>query len=207
MYDVKHDGRHKSRLLANGHLTDITVEIVYYGVVSLTGIWFLVFLDNLNKTEMWDTDIGNAYLKAKTLEKAYIIAGNEFGDREGQILIFAKALYGLWYSILRRHSRFYSFLRDMGFFMCKLESEIWLRKNGDIYEYIDVYVNLLSIAARDSKNLMDAFENKYKFKIPLDFISYMTLMVFYDFPHTNIMTRWSRTIWLFLVQIQRYTSM
>ena len=143
---------------------------------------------------MWDTDIGNAYLKAKTLEKAYIIAGNEFGDREGQILIFAKALYGLWYSILRWHSRFYSFLRDMGFFMCKLESGIWLRKNGDIYEYIDVYVNLLSIAARDSKNLMDAFENKYKFKIPLDFISYMTLMVFYDFPHTNILTRWSRTI-------------
>ena len=42
--------------------------------------------------ENWASDIENVYLEAKTPEKAYIIAGNEFGDMEGPFLIFAKVL-------------------------------------------------------------------------------------------------------------------
>jgi hypothetical protein len=29
IFDVKHDGRHKSRLVADGHLTDVPLESVY----------------------------------------------------------------------------------------------------------------------------------------------------------------------------------
>jgi hypothetical protein len=36
-YNVKHDGRHKARLVADGHLTDIPVDSVYSGIVSLQG--------------------------------------------------------------------------------------------------------------------------------------------------------------------------
>ena len=32
--------------------------------------------------ETQDTDIGNVYIEAKTLEKVYIITGTAFGDRE-----------------------------------------------------------------------------------------------------------------------------
>ena len=35
VFDVKHDGRHKGRLVADGHLTEIPLESVYSGVVSL----------------------------------------------------------------------------------------------------------------------------------------------------------------------------
>ena len=35
VYDAKHDGRHKARLVADGHLTDIPIDSVYSGVVSL----------------------------------------------------------------------------------------------------------------------------------------------------------------------------
>ena len=35
VFDVKHDGRHKARLVADGHLTDVPVDSVYSGVVSL----------------------------------------------------------------------------------------------------------------------------------------------------------------------------
>jgi hypothetical protein len=34
-FDVKHNGRHKARLVADGHLTDIPLESVYSGVISL----------------------------------------------------------------------------------------------------------------------------------------------------------------------------
>ncbi len=35
IYAVKHDGRHKARMVADGHLTDIPLDSVYSGVVSL----------------------------------------------------------------------------------------------------------------------------------------------------------------------------
>ena len=45
--------------------------------------------------EAFATDIGNAYLEAKTQEKVCIKAGPEFGELEGHLLIIYKALYGL----------------------------------------------------------------------------------------------------------------
>ena len=45
--------------------------------------------------ETLDTDIGNTYLDKKSLEKVYIVSGTKFGNREGHVLIFSNALYGL----------------------------------------------------------------------------------------------------------------
>jgi hypothetical protein len=44
VYDVKHDGRHKARLVADGHLTDIPLDSVYSGVISLRGFRLILFL-------------------------------------------------------------------------------------------------------------------------------------------------------------------
>ena len=97
MCDVNHDVRHKASLVPDGQLTDIPVEDIYSGAVYLLGIQLLVFIYDPNKMETWDTDIVNVYLEAKTLENFYIIAGTEFGDREGKIIIFDMVLYGIWY--------------------------------------------------------------------------------------------------------------
>ena len=80
-------------MVTNGHLTAVPVDSVYSGVVSLRGLRILVFLAKLNGLETWSIDIGNAYLEAETKEKVYIIAGPEFGELEGHILITFKALY------------------------------------------------------------------------------------------------------------------
>jgi len=40
-----------------------------------------------NDLDLWATDVGNAYLKALTKEKIYIVAGPEFCELEGRILI------------------------------------------------------------------------------------------------------------------------
>jgi len=115
VFNVKHDGRHKVRVVADGHLTDIPVDSVYSGVVSLKGLRVMIFLSELNHLELWATDIGNAYLEAETQEKLYIIAGPEFGDLEGHILVIHKALYGLRSSGKRWHERFADCLRKEGF--------------------------------------------------------------------------------------------
>ena len=66
VYDVKHDGRHRARLVANGQLTDIPIDSVYSGVVSLRGFRMLLFLAELNGLPIWATDIASAYLEAHT---------------------------------------------------------------------------------------------------------------------------------------------
>ncbi len=40
-------------------------------------------------------DVGNAYLEAFTKEEVCFLAGPEFGEREGHMMIIIKALYGL----------------------------------------------------------------------------------------------------------------
>ena len=49
IFDVKHDGRHKARLVAGGHLTETPVDSVYSGVVSLRSFRLVIFLAELNK--------------------------------------------------------------------------------------------------------------------------------------------------------------
>ena len=100
LYDVKHGGRHEARYVADRHKTDIRLESVYSGVVTLRGLRIVIFLVELNFLDLRATYIGNVYLEAKTKEKVYIITGKEFGDLEGHIWVIHKALYGLRYSDL-----------------------------------------------------------------------------------------------------------
>ena len=165
VYTIKHDGRHKVRCVAGGHLTEVPTESVYSGVVSLRGVRLLIFLAELNQLETWATDIGNAYLEAETSEKVYIVAGPEFGERQGHTLIIHKALYGLRSSGKRWHEKFSLVLKEMGFFPCKAEPDIWMRSNGDSYDYIAVYVDDLAIAAKDPQTIVKTLEEKYKFKL------------------------------------------
>ena len=173
IYDVKHDGRHKARLVADGHLTDVPDSSVYSSVVSLRGLRMLLFIAELNGIEIWGTDIGNAYLEALTSEYVCIIAGPEFGPLEGHLLLIYKALYGLRSSGARWHDKLSDVLRKEGFVPCKAEPDIWMRQNGDNYEYVAVYVDDLAFAVKDPQFFIQILREKYQFKIkeagPLEF--------------------------------------
>jgi hypothetical protein len=60
IYDIKHDGRHKARLVADGHLTKTPIELVYSGVVSLRSLGLVMFLAELNHLCLWGADVGKA---------------------------------------------------------------------------------------------------------------------------------------------------
>ena len=165
VFDVKHDGRHKVRCVADGHLTDIPVDSVYSGVVSLRGLRIMLFLAELNQLETWATDIGNAYLEAETAERVYIIAGPEFGKREGSTLIVFKSLYGLRSSGARWHEKFADTLQDMGFFPSKNEPDIWMRESNGLWEYVAVYVDDLAFVMRDPEAFVNVLVKKYNYKL------------------------------------------
>jgi hypothetical protein len=125
----------------------------------------LAFLAELNKLELWATDMGSAYLESYTKEKVYIVAGPEFGERCGHTLIIVRALYGLKSSGLRWHERHSDVLRSMGFFPSKAEQDIWMRRVDDHYEYIVVYVDDLLIASKDPKKIVEILTVAHMFKL------------------------------------------
>jgi hypothetical protein len=53
----------------------------------------------------------------------------------------------------------------MGFTPSKAEPDIWMQQNGNIYEYIGVYVDDLAFIAKDPREIVNMLEGKYKFKL------------------------------------------
>ena len=125
----------------------------------------MFFLAELNQLETWATDIGNAYLEAETAERVYIIAGPEFGKREGSTLIVFKSLYGLRSSGARWHEKFADTLQDMGFFPSKNEPDIWMRESNGLWEYVAVYVDDLAFVMRDPEAFVNVLVKKYNYKL------------------------------------------
>ena len=73
VYDVKPDGTRKARFVAVGHLIPLPAnESSYSSVVSLRGLRLVIFIAELNKLQIWGTDIGNAYIQAFTKELLFV---------------------------------------------------------------------------------------------------------------------------------------
>ena len=170
IFAVKYNGRHKARLVADGSLTQDLLDNIYSGVLSLRHLKLVIFLGELNNLELWGVDIGNAYLEAYTHEKLFIIAGAEFEELEGFLLVFNKALYGLRSSGKRWEGRFHYIIKDMGFMPSKADPCVWMRENKNLmcYEYIATYVDELCITAQDQGKIILILKEDYKLKVKGD---------------------------------------
>ena len=47
----------------------------------------------------------------------------------------------------------------------KAENDIWMRRNGDVYEYIASYVDDLCIVVKQPSRIIDKLVNHYKYKL------------------------------------------
>ena len=113
----------------------------------------VVFLSQLYDLEIWGAEVGNTYLESYTDEKLCIIAGPEFKELQGHLLIMTKALYLYWTRSggARWHDRLFDILQELKFKPSKADPDVWMRPEpgGTCYEYITVYVDDLAIAAKD----------------------------------------------------------
>ena len=123
VFDVKHCGQFKARLVADGHFTKEPMETVYSGM----------FLAEPNNLELWGADAGHAYnLQAPTREKLYTVGGPECWHDK-----FFEILHQMGFKPSRADP----------------DTWMKYSKDGSHYEYIAVYIDDLAIYMEDPKSL------------------------------------------------------
>lgn len=146
IFDVKMNFTRKARFLKDGHLTKDIDGSNYAGIVSCDTVRIAFTYAALNGLDVCASDIRNAYIQAKSSEKHYIVCSPEFGENQGRRAIIVQSLYGGKCA----GRDYWLHLRDcmdyLGFFPCKADSDLWLRKgkrsNGeDYYKMVLLYVD------------------------------------------------------------------
>ena len=164
VFDVKHDFRHRARIVAGGHVAPIPDESSSSSVVSLKGVRILLFFSQLFKLNLACVYNGNTYFEAETTEKVFAMAGPEFEELEGRVLKITKALYGLKSSDARWHDVLADALRDLGWKPCKMEPDFWYRENEYGYKFICIWVAHILIASKRNKVIHDDLKRLFKVK-------------------------------------------
>ena len=155
--------------MVGGHLTPDPIDSIYSGVVSTRSLRLPIFLAKLNNMKVWAADIVNAHLEATTRKKLYIVAGPEFEELQGHILVIHKALYGLKRSGLRWSQRIHDIMLQLNFRPCKADPCVWLREMKHKYKYIAIYVDDLLIIASDKPHkIIQDLKEKFMLKIKVD---------------------------------------
>jgi hypothetical protein len=156
---VKYDGRRRARCVAGGHLTEDPEYDLYSGVVNLETVRIAFVAAILMKLQIIAADIGSAYIQAFTSKNVYVIAGPEFNELKGRILIIVKALYGLKTSGGQWHHKLADNISDMGFLPCQADFNFWIRRVEDHYEYIAVIVDDLLIFSTHPEMIITALKS------------------------------------------------
>ena len=118
----------------------------------------------MNGLEVCAADVSTAFLYGKTKEKVYVIAGKEFGENQGKRMIIDKGLYGLASSAAKFHDNLAATLRKMKFVPSKADNDLWMRRNGDHYEYIATYVDDLLVFSKKPMDIIDNIRKTYELK-------------------------------------------
>ena len=167
--DVKPDFTRKARLVANGNMTEVPKETVYFSVVARDAVRIAFLVAALNDMDVLSVDIQNAYLNAPTREKVWFRAGKEFGSKEGQVVVIVRALYGLRSSGSAWHAHLAQVLTDMKFTPSRGDPDLWPRMankpTGEKYwEYLLTYVDDIIVISHEVKAVMATIAQVYTIK-------------------------------------------
>ena len=94
-------------------MTKSPTSITYSLVVSCDSVRIALTIAALNGLDILACDIQNVYLTAECIEKIWTIAGPEFGQEEGSMMIVKISLYVLKSSGAAFRSNLAGVLRDL----------------------------------------------------------------------------------------------
>jgi hypothetical protein len=161
VFDIKMaDFTRKARFVAGGHQTKPPPSITYSSVVSRDSVRLAFLIAALNDLDVMSCDLQNAYLNADCREKIFVVAGPEFGSKQGCVFIVRKALYGLKSAGAAWRALFSEMVQAMGFKNTKADPDVYIRAqtkpNGfEYYEMLLVYVDDVLTLSHAPQIIMD----------------------------------------------------
>jgi hypothetical protein len=170
IFDVKMILERKARYVAGGYQTEPTKDITFASVVSRHSIRIAKLVAALSDLEVLSADISGSYLNANATEKVYTIAGKEFGaDKDGQVVLITRALFGLRSSGKAWRDHMTATLREHGYTSWHADPDVWMRPktkaNGFQYwSYILVYTDDILVVDHEPQKVMDYLASQYTLK-------------------------------------------
>ena len=151
------NARYKARLVAKGYsqVQGVDFNDVFSPVVKHSSIRVLLALVAMFDLELEQLDVKTAFLHGELDEQIYMKQpeGFEVPEKEGQVCLLKKSLYGLKQSPRQWYKRFDSFMLGHGFSRSMYDSCVYFRKLDDgSFIYLLLYVDDMLIAA---KNITD----------------------------------------------------
>lgn len=176
----------KSRLTIKGYVQKQGVDYweTYSPVAKLISVRIFFAIATLLKMKLFQVDVNNAFLNADLKEDIYmevpegydidsvinsLPADHELrgADRSRIVLKLKKALYGLKQAPREWYLKVSAYLRTLGYEALKADSCIFVRRVGDHFSMIALYVDDMLIASTDTNSVkadVRALNKEYKMK-------------------------------------------
>ena len=128
-FDVKMENfRRKSRLVAEGHVTEPPETITYASLVSRETVRTSLTLAFLNELPVKVSYIQNAFITALVTEKIWIVLGQEFGEDAGRKAILVRSIYGLKGAVAAFRNHLADCMHHLGFLPCTSDLDLWMKQ-------------------------------------------------------------------------------
>ena len=170
VFDVKHDGTRKARLVAGGNVISTPDCSLYASVVKTENVRALLTVAAHLNLEVMTGDVSGAYLNAKAEEKVCSNALDNNGVRTHEFVIIEGNLYGLRSAASAWWTHFAGTLRSLGFRNAYADSNVWFKarllQDGTIegYDYIVVHVDDFMIMAKNAEQYMSKLKAIYNIR-------------------------------------------
>ena len=162
VFDIKmEDFRHKTRLVAGGHMTKALATITYDSIVSKKTVRIALMIAALHDLENKSSDILNAYVQAHETEKVWITLGPEFGNNARKTSVIVRALCGLKSAGAAFRSHLAKCMESLVYESCKADADLWLKleiKAEDgvkYYSYLLCYIDVILYIHHNADSMLE----------------------------------------------------
>lgn len=151
--------RYKARLCARGfdQVAGVDYEETFAPVAKFQSIRVILALAAHHDLELHQMDVKTAFLYGKLEEDVYLDQPEGYDTKPGMVWKLDKALYGLNQAPRAWYQELHSTLTSFGFTRTYSDYSVYVRGQGSSYIVVGVYVDDLTIAARQL-SVMDEFK-------------------------------------------------
>jgi hypothetical protein len=163
-------------LVAKGYSQEygIDYEETFAPVARMVTVRCLITVASINKWNIYQMDVKNAFLNDDLSEEVYMDAPPGMETPKGKVLRLQKALYGLKQAPKAWYDRFNSVMIENGFSSCFTDAALFVRKSNAGIVILLLYVDDMLITGSDSngvKSIKSILKDKFEMS-DLGFLTY-----------------------------------